>query len=74
MIRRLAAAAVLLLGIAEIANLLGGYHPHGAFWNRIPLSDTALGFLGGAALVLVATRWLKPLLSRSEDYYPENRP
>ncbi len=68
---RIGIAAILLLGVVETANLLGGYHPHGAFWNRIPLSDAALGFLGGAALVLIAVRGLKPLLARREDYYDQ---
>ncbi len=67
--KRLAVVAVLLLGAADAWNLFGGYHPHGAWWNSIPLSDAIVGVAGAALLVLVGPRFLKRLLARSEDYY-----
>ncbi len=59
----------LVLGVADAFSLFGGYEPYGAFWNRVPFSDAVIGAVGGGALILLATRWLKPLLGRPEEHY-----
>lgn len=58
-------ALALIAGASLVAQLLA--EPH-TWWERIPGFYAGYGFLGAAAILLVA-RWIGRLFHRDEDYY-----
>lgn len=58
---------LLLVSLALELTLLAGYDSH--WWNAIPGFYMIWGFLGGAAVILLAQGLGKMFILRDEEYY-----
>lgn len=59
----------VLAAVSVLAQALAPHHVGGHWWDAVPGSYSAYGFLGCAAIVIIS-KWIgKRLVQRREDYY-----